>query len=287
MHKALILAGCCAALAVPTARAQSTSRIKLMHGPATATLGSIGQIDVPEQFIFIDGKTVQQLMKAHGEPVSGNELGELSPTNADWSIMFRWSDIGYVKDEDKSKLIDEADKLLQQIRDNTEAANKLRAEAGTPPIHVIGWEVPPRYNEETHNLEWAVKGECEGRQILNYDTRVLGRKGVLNVKLIVAPDDFADTLPAFTNVMAGYAFRSGQSYAEYRPGDKVAKYGLAALIVGGAAVGAAKLGLLGPLLILLKKAWKLVVVAFAAVVGFFKKMFARITGRDRETIPKA
>jgi len=287
MHKALVLALCCAAFAVPAAQAESTSKIKVMHGPATASLGAVGQIQVPEKFVFVDGKTVQQLMKAHGEPVRGNELGELSPTNADWSIIFRWSDIGYVKDEDKSKLVEQADKLLQQITDNTEAANKLRAQAGTPPIHVIGWEVPPRYNEETHNLEWAIKGECEGRQILNYDTRVLGRKGVLNVKLIVAPDDFVETLPTFTNVMAGYAFQSGESYAEYRPGDKVAKYGLAALIVGGAAVGAAKLGLLGPLLVLFKKAWKLVIVAFAAVVGFFKKMFARITGRDRETIPKA
>src|SRR5215469_7170775 len=255
MHKALFLAFCCGTLALTTAQAQSTSKIKLLHGPATATLGSVGQIEVPPQFIFIDGKTVQQFMKAHGEPVSGNELGELSPTNADWSIMFRWSDIGYVRDEDKSKLIDQADKLLQQIRDNTEAANKLSAQAGTPPIHFIGWEVPPRYNDETHNLEWAVKGEIEGRQILNYDTRVLGRKGVLNVKLIVAPDDFVETLPTFTNVMAGYAFQSGESYAEYRPGDKVAKYGLAALIVGGAAVGAAKLGLFTSLLLLFKKAF--------------------------------
>ena len=286
MQKALFLAICCAVLAVPAAQAQN-SKIKLVRGPGTANLGDIGVIQVPAQYIFIDGNIVREFMKAHGEPVSGNELGELSPTNADWSIMFRWSDVGYVKDEDKSKLVEQADKLLQQIKDNTEAANKYRAQAGTPPIHVIGWEVPPRYNEQTHNLEWAVKGESEGRQILNYDTRVLGRKGVLNVKLIVAPDDFAETLPAFTNVMAGYVFQSGQSYAEYRSGDKVAKYGLAALIVGGAAVGAAKLGLLGPLLVLFKKAWKLIIVAFAAVVGFFKKMFAKLTGRDRETIPKA
>lgn len=284
MRKFLLLAlGC--VLAASAAKAQNL-KSKVLRGPATANLGDIGQIQVPPQYLFVDGKTVQAMMKAEGEPVSGDELGELAPTNADWSVLFRWSDIGYVKDEDKAKLAEQADKLLQEITDGTEAANKMRAKAGIPPIHVIGWELPPRYNEETHNLEWAVKGESEGHQILNYDTRILGRRGVLNVKLIVAPEDFTGTMPAFTNLMAGYVFNSGQSYAEFRSGDKIAKYGLAALIVGGTAVGAAKLGLLGPLLMLLKKAWKLVVLAFAAVVGFFKKMYAKITGRDRENIPR-
>src|SRR6266704_459989 len=88
-------------------------------------------------------------------------------------------------------------------------------------------------------------------------------QGVMEVVLIVQPDQLSDTLPAFRNLLAGYSFQSGQSYAEYRPGDKVAKYGLAALVVGGAAVGAAKLGLFAWLAVFFQKAWKLVVLAFA------------------------
>ncbi len=143
----------------------------------------------------------------------------------------------------------------------------------------MGWEQPPRYNGTTHNLEWAIRGECEGRAILNYDTRLLGRKGVMQVKLIVSPDKFAATLPAFTNLLASHAFQTGESYAEYRRGDKLAKYGLAALITGGAAVGAAKLGLFASLAVFLKKAWKLVVIGVVAVAGAAKKFIGRLFGK--------
>ncbi len=258
--------------------------LELLHGPATAKLGAVAQVEVPAGFVFIDGKSLRELLKAVGEPVSDDLLGSLDPTNGDWSVMFSFQDIGYVKDDDKDKL--NADKLLQEFKDGTEAANKIRARSGIPPIHVLGWEQPPKYNEISHNLEWAIRGACEGREILNYDTRILGRKGVMQVKLIVEPNRFASTLPAFTNLIAGYKFQSGNTYAEYRPGDKVAKYGLAALVVGGAAVGAAKLGLLSSVLIFFKKAWKLLVVAFVAVIGFFKKLLSRLFSRRSEEIPR-
>ena len=78
-----------------------------------------------------------------------------------------------------------------------------------------------------------------------------------------------------TKALSGYSYQSGNSYAEYRPGDKIAKYGLSALVIGGAAVGAAKLGLLTWLIVFLKKGWKLLVIGFAAVASFFRKLFTR------------
>jgi uncharacterized membrane-anchored protein len=284
MCKSFLVAACALALAAPSATAQSTNagprKLNVLHGPATAQLGSAARIEVPVGYVFIDGKTLRALLKAGGNPVSGDELGSLSPTNADWSVMFRFHEIGYVKDDEKDKL--DPDKLLQQFREGTEAANRMRAEAGSPPIHVVGWEQPPKYNPVTHNLEWAIRGECQGEAILNYDTRLLGRKGVMQVKLIVSPEEFAATLPAFTNLLASHQFQTGESYAEYRPGDKLAKYGLAALITGGATVGAVKLGLFAWLAVFFKKAWKLVVLAVVAVAGFFKKIFSRLTGRDEQ-----
>ena len=105
----------------------------------------------------------------------------------------------------------------------------------------------------------------------------------MEVVLIVNPDQLPDTLPVFRNLLAGYSFSTGQTYAEYRPGDKVAKIGLAALVLGGAAVGAAKLGLLGPVLLFFKKAWKFVVVGVAAIAASVKKIVARLFGRKSET----
>ena len=251
---------------------------KELQGPTTAQLGGFAEIQVPTGYSFVDGKTVRTLMEASGQLVSENVVGSIGPTNADWSVIFYFEDIGYVKDNDKDKL--DADKLLKDFKAGTEQANAYRKKHGSPPIYVTGWLLPPRYNSETHNLEWAIKGTCEGEELLNYDTRLLGRKGVMSVKLIVDPKDFQTTFPVFTNLMAGYKFSSGQTYAEYKPGDKVAKYGLGALVLGGAAVGAAKLGLFAALAAFFKKGWKLVVIGLVAIAAAAKKILNKITGNS-------
>jgi uncharacterized membrane-anchored protein len=286
MHKQFLIALCCFAFALPRVQAQEKTgpKLNVIHGPAKAQMAGIAQIELPGGYSFIDGAGTRALMKRSGEPVSGNEMGLIAPTNEHWSVIFEFSNVGYVKDDDKDKL--NADKILADIKEGTAEANKERIKAGGSPLEIVGWEQPPKYNPETHNLEWAIRATSDGQPLLNYNTRLLGRKGVMEVVLVVEPDDLQATLPKFKDLLANYTFSTGQSYAEYRSGDKVAKYGLAALVVGGAAVGAAKLGLLGPVILLFKKAWKLVVVAFAAVVGFFKKMFNKVTGRDKETTPR-
>ncbi len=255
-----------------------------LKGPAKVHLGNVAQVDVPVDYQFLDGKRTREIMKAMGEPTSGHELGWILPstTNEHCSVIFEFNETGYVKDDDKDKL--DADKLLASFKKGTAEANKERVRAGSSPLEIVGWEVPPRYDATTHNLEWAIRATSDGQPILNYNTRLLGRKGVMEVVLIVDPDKLNETLPKFRNILAGYTFGSGQTYAEYRPGDKVAKYGLAGLVLAGAAVGAAKLGLFGPLLLLLKKAWKLVVLAVAAIATGIKKFFSKIFGRKQSGI---
>jgi uncharacterized membrane-anchored protein len=259
---------------------RGVNKPKLLPGPAKAPLGTVAQIDVPAGYVFIDGKDYQALLKAEGEPVSGRELGLISPTNEHWSVIFSYSEVGYGKDDDKQKLAADADKMLDQIKRGNAEANKERVRAGNPPIEVVGWELPPKYNDVSHNLEWAIRGTVEGRPLLNYNTRMLGRTGVMQVVLVLKPEQLSETLPTFRDLLAGYSYQTGHSYAEFRPGDKVAKYGLGALVVGGAAVGAAKLGLFAWLAVFFKKGWKLVVVAFAAAATFIKKLFGKLTGRE-------
>jgi len=253
----------------------------VMTGPGTAHLEKIAQVDVPAGYIFADGNATRAFLKKSGEPTSGKELGLLMPTNGGWSVMFDYNAIGFVKDEEKDKL--DPDKILESIRRGNAEANKERVHNGVAPLEVVGWDQPPRYDPVSHNLEWAIRARSEGRDILNYNTRLLGRKGVMEVVLIVEPEKLPETLPSFRNLLASYSFQTGQTYAEYRPGDKVAKIGLAALIVGGAAVGAAKLGLFTWLAVFLKKGWKLVVVAFAAVVTGIKKFFGKLFGRKPDS----
>jgi uncharacterized membrane-anchored protein len=253
--------------------------LNILQGPTTAKLGQVAQVEVPTGCIFLDGNATRAMMKRWGEPISGNEVGMLSTTNEDWSVFFDFNDSGYIKDDDKNKL--DADKLLAAIKEGNEEGNKERKRAGNAPLNILGWEQPPHYDETTHNLEWAIRCESEGRPILNYNTRLLGRKGYMSVVLVVEPDALNKTLPEFKGILANHKFVSGESYAEYKPGDKVAKYGLAALILGGAGVGAAKLGLFASLAVLFKKAWKLVVIGVVALAAAFKKFFGRFFGGNK------
>ena len=149
--------------------------------------GSIAQIDVPAGYAFLDGKSTRAIMKSSGEPTSGHELGFLRPTNAHWSVLFEFSDIGYVKDDDKDKL--DADKLLDSIKRGTAEANKervrrrqrrrWRSSAGKCRRDTT----PPRTTSNGPSAPRAKAGP-----ILNYNTRLLGRKGVMEVVLIVEPD---------------------------------------------------------------------------------------------------
>lgn len=284
--KSLLLVVCAFALTASALAAEKSPFQKqdFLHGPVKAKLGGIAEIQVPEGYSFTGAEGTKKLMEMMGNTVDGSELGFLTPTNSNWFVIFEFDDSGYVKDDDKDKL--DADAILESIRRGTEQANKQRKKMGIPAVNVVGWEQPPNYNPETHNLEWAIRGESEGEPVVNYNTRVLGRKGVMRVTVVGDPGDVKSAMPDFKQLMAGYNFVSGQTYAEFKPGDKVAKYGLAALVVGGAAVGAAKLGLFASLAVILKKLWKLIIVGVVAVAAALKKFFGRWFGgrSDSETI---
>lgn len=170
------------------AHAQQTGskpKLNVLRGPAKAALEGVAQVNLPAGYVFLDGKATRAMMKASGEPTSGREYGAMMPTNGDWQVMFEYDDVGFVKDDEKDKL--NADKLLDAIKRGTAEANKERVRMGNSPLEIVGWEQPPRYDATSHNLEWAIRATSEGRQILNYNTRLLGRKGVMEVVLIVEP----------------------------------------------------------------------------------------------------
>src|ERR1051326_4770752 len=135
---------CCPLLAH---NSEPKPKLGFIKGPANAQLGHVANIQLPAGYFFLEGKDYRAMLKAEGEPVSGRELGLLGPTNDEYSVIFKFSDIGYVKDDDKDSL--NADKLLEAIKRGTAQANKQRERAGRPTIEVVGWEFPPKY-DSTH-----------------------------------------------------------------------------------------------------------------------------------------
>lgn len=90
----------------------------------------------------------------------------------------------------------------------------------------------------------------------------------MSVALVIDPEQLQETVPAFNKLMTTFTFVEGNRYGDFRPGDKIAQYGLAALITGGAAAVAVKTGLF-------KWLWKGIVVAVLAIGGAIKALFRR------------
>ena len=234
-------------------------------------LGSRAKLTIPPGYAFLEGDAAADLLTEMGNITSGDELGLIGPSDLSWFVVFFFDEIGYVKDDDKGGL--DPHKMLESIRQQIEASNKIRQERGLPIYTLEGWAIPPRYNEETHVLEWAERFLVEGHPSVNFKTRVLGRKGVIRVILATEPEFLDAALPQYRTMMKDFQFIDGERYDQFVAGDKIAEYGLVALVAGGAGVVAAKTGLLTGLLVLAKKGWKLLLVGIAAIGAFIKRLF--------------
>lgn len=239
--------------------------VKWVEGPSTGTLGGVAQVNFPGGYIFAGPADTIRIMEAFQNPTSGAELGFISPDNGEWFAVYEYDDSGYVKDDEKDSL--DSDAILSSLKEANASGNEERKKRGWPPFHIVGWEQVPHYDSATHNLEWAVRGDSEGKPVVNYNTRLLGRGGVMTVTLVCAPEALAAALPQFKESLKGFSYTPGNKYAEFRQGDKMAKYGLSALIAGGVAVAAVKSGAL-------KYLWKLILIPIVAVSALFKKLFA-------------
>lgn len=238
----------------------------MTEGPAKVKIGSNGDLQLPAGVIFGDAKVAKDILERSGNLTNGQEVGIL--LNGESSVIFEFDPVGYVKDDDKEAL--DADKMLSSLRETQEEANEELKSRGLDELELTGWQVKPHYDQATHNLEWAplVLNKKNNHQTVNYNVRILGRRGVMEVTLLVSPEKFDAELPKFRETLKGFTFTQGEDYMSWVKGDKVAEYGLAALVTGGAVAVAAKSGLLGKLL-------KPLLIGLAALGAAVKNLFTR------------
>jgi uncharacterized membrane-anchored protein len=243
------------------------------EGPGEFLLGDqVARVALGESHVFLDGLETRRFLEATHNPSNGNEVGFVGKQDESWWLIFEWEQIGYVKDDEKDEL--DADELLESYKQGTEEYNKERAKAGLPGLHVVGWQEKPHYDPVTHNLVWAILARNDnGRESINYNVRLLGREGVMSVTLIESAEKFAQTKPAFEKVLKGFNYLPGKTYAEFKPGDKVAEYGLTALVAAGAGAAAVKFGLFKVIGKFLKPILVGVAVLGAAIVRLVKGLF--------------
>lgn len=231
----------------------------------SGSLGARADIAIPEGYRYLGSGDASKLMKYYGNLSDGSELGFIAPDHMEWFAVFEFEDVGYVKDDEKDKL--DADEILKQLQEGQKAANEELTRLGHSTLNVLGWHTPPFYNKETNNLEWAIRlSSSDGGQVLNYKTKLLGRKGVMDVVLVCSEEQLASVIPQYQSLIAGYAYKKEESYAAFTKGDKIAEYGLVGLIAGGGLLVAAKSGLLA-------KLWKPIAIGLVAIGTFIKRIF--------------
>ncbi len=108
------------------------------------------------------------------------------------------------------------------------------------PLTISGWSQKPFYDDQTKNLTWGLIVSSPSGSSINYESRVLGRRGYLNANMVLSEANVAKSVPEFRKILGGIAYKPGDTYGEFKSGDKVAEYGLLGLASGGLAIAAVK-----------------------------------------------
>lgn len=247
-------------------------------GPRDIPLRDQAVLKLPQGYIFIPTPAASEYMRAMGSAVGDRFLGMIVPEqdDANWVVVMEYVDAGYIKDDEAKTW--NVDELLNSYRQGTEEANKDRAERGFPQLEVTGWVEKPDYDETSRRLVWSMSVKHKGAQesdgqSVNYNTYALGRDGYISLNLVTDLKAINRLKPVATELLAALQYNAGKSYADFNEStDKVAEYGLAALVGG---VVAKKLGLLALGAAFFAKFAKIILVALAAFGTIIGKLLGR------------
>jgi uncharacterized membrane-anchored protein len=257
-------------------------------GAATLRMG--------EDFRFLDAEQARHvLVDLWGNPPEAVDgvLGMVFPADSGpaskgrWGVVVTYEKDGWISDEGAAQI--DYDELMSQMKKGVAAENEERKKQGFHAIDLKGWAEPPHYDAVAHKLYWAKRIAFEGadHDTLNYNIRVLGRHGVLVLNAVSSADQLDSIKSDMERLLPLVEFNEGHRYADYVPGkDKVAEYGLAALVAGGAAL-ALKGGLLKWVIGGLLAFKKVIVVGAVGAAAAVRRFFTGRSSAPQDTPPSA
>jgi len=246
-------------------------KLSWVNGPAKGEIGTKASIQVPKDYVFLGERDTRRFIELMGNPPSDNHY-LIAPKSLNWFAVFSFKESGYVKDDEKI----DADALLKQMKENDGPSNEERKKLGMQLLYTDGWQVTPHYDTQTKRLEWGMRLRSgDGQMNVNYTSRILGRSGVMSAVLVSDVAALEQDTRDFKNALGKFTYNSGETYAEFKQGDKVAEYGLAALILGGAAAVATKKGFWAVLGGFFAAFWKVLAAAAVAAVAGIGSIFKK------------
>ena len=247
------------------AQQDKIGELKWVTAPAVGKVGTKAEFKVTGTSLFLDSIETDKFLQMNGN-LPTKDAYTIANGKANWFGILKVVEEGYVKDDEKI----DADALLESLKEGNKYGNEKKKEQGLPIMTLEGWYFPPRYDNENKRLEWGTKLRSEdGKSItVNVTTKILGRGGYTSAILVTSPETLEKDLVDFKSTLKNYDYISGEKYSEWKQGDKVAAYGLGALVLGGAAAVATKKGGM-------KLIWLAVLGAGAAVWAGVKKFFGK------------
>jgi uncharacterized membrane-anchored protein len=258
--------------------ADPLARLPWQIGPTKGQVGDRATINVPDGYVFLGADGTRKLNELMENPPTGADEYTIAPEDLQWFAYFTFDEVGYVKDDESL----DAEDLLASIKEGTEQSNEERRGRGWDTMTIDGWSFKPQYDKQLNALEWAILAHADRSKdkIVNYNTRLLGRRGVMQVIVVSDPEGLDGAVAQFKSLMPGYSYNDGEKYAQFKEGDHIAEYGLAALVTGGAAAVASKKGFFAAIAVFLAKMWKLLLIGLVAVGAAVRKLFG---GKDSST----
>lgn len=249
-----------------------TGKVKLENGEIL--------MDIPSSFKFLGATDAKRVVEdLWGNPPSGTSvLGLLLPADeyailSSYAYVVTYEGMGYVKDGEAADM--DYDALLKQLKEGNVEENKERARLGLDQLHLVGWAARPYYDKDKKVLHWAKEYSIEGSEdnTLNYDIRVLGRKGVLIMQAVSTMGSLDSVNAHMDDVLAIGSFTEGNRYSDFDSGtDNVAAWTVGTLVAGKLA---AKVGLFA----VLAKFAKFIFLGIALAGGAIWRF---ITGRKKK-----
>lgn len=242
--------------------------------------GGIASLNLPDTFRYLPPADTEKLLtQGWGNPGGYATLGMIVPTNVNplgmdgWGVIITYEEDGHVNDEDAETI--DYDALLKDMQEGMEQANEERKKQGYDALTLVGWAERPTYDRASHKLYWAKElvSDRANQHTLNYNIRLLGRKGVLVLNAVAGMEQIDAIKAEMQNVVAFSNFTPGNSYTDFNAStDKAATYGIAALVAGGAA---AKVGLFAKLFALLIAFKKMIILVVIGLGALLKNLFSR------------
>lgn len=255
-------------------REAAMSRIVWRDGQSLSLPISEGTLKAPapvRQLLGQDAVTVYEATNGLAAP-AGIEAMLFDPTSQS-IVYFQKLGSGYVALDDWDQV--DADAMLAEIKENTEASNARRREAGVAPLTVKGWLERPHLDKASNSVRWSIDVvDASGASNVNSIALLLGRDGYERLTWVGAKDALAGGL--LTTAGASFDFGQGRRYVDHVAGDRVAEYGIAGLVAATLGVKtASKLGLLAILAVSAKKGGALLLVPLLAGLALVKRLVAR------------